>query len=86
MEKKELSFKEKVEVAGDELKKAMKDGGTVILIASEVQDVDSGLCYFAGNQTTALILLESLASTDKQFGKILATALLGAKLKEQRGK
>ena len=37
MEKKEMSFKEKAEVAGDELKKAIKDGGAVILIASEVQ-------------------------------------------------
>lgn len=85
MEKKEMSFKEKVEVAGDELKKAIKDGGTVILIASEVQDVDveSSLCYLAGNKTTALVLLASLAHTDEQFMKLLEDALLAAALKKQ---
>ena len=83
MEKKEMGFKEKVETAGDELEKAIKDGGTVILIASEVQNVESGLSYFAGNQTTALILLANLAHNDKQFRKILETALIAAELKEQ---
>lgn len=78
-----MSFKEKAEVAGDELKKAIKDGGAVILIASEVQDVKSSLVYFAGNQTTATILLASLAHNDKQFRKILVTALIAAELKEQ---
>ena len=83
MEKKEMSFKEKAEVAGDELNKAIKDGGAVILIASEVQDVKSGLSYFAGNQVTATILLASLANTDKQFRKMLKTALLSVEWKEQ---
>lgn len=83
MEKKEMSFVEKVEVAGDELKKAIKDEGAVILIASEVQDVESGLSYLAGNLTTAVILLESLAHNDKQFRKMLETALIAAEWKEQ---
>ena len=42
MEKKEMRFAEKVDVAGGELKKAIKDGYAVILIASEVQDAKSG--------------------------------------------
>ena len=83
MEKEEMSFSEKVEVAGDELKKSIKDGGAVILIASELQDVDSGLSYLAGNLTTAVILLTSLAHTDKQFRKMLKTALISAEWKEQ---
>ena len=83
MEKKEMSFKEKVETAGDELKKEIRDGGAVILIASEVQDVKSGLSYFAGNQTTAVILLASLAHNDKQFRKMLKTALIAAEWKKQ---
>ena len=86
MEKKEMSFKEKAEVAGDELKKAIKDGGTVILIASEVQDVESSLCYLAGNKTTALVLLASLAHTDEQFRKLLEDALFAAALKKQMEK
>lgn len=83
MEKKEMSFKEKAEVAGDELEKAMKDGGAVILIASEVQDIDSSLAYLAGNQTTAIILLASLAHNNKQFRKMLETALIASYWKEQ---
>ena len=83
MGKKEVSFKEKVEVAGEELEKSIKDGGTVILIASEVQDVESSLVYFAGNKTTALVLLASLAHTDEQFRKLLEDALLAAALKKQ---
>lgn len=83
MEKKEMSFKEKAEVAGDELNKAIKDGGAVILIVSEVQDVKSSLVYFAGNQTTATILLASLAHTDKHFRKMLKTALIASDWKEQ---
>ena len=78
-----MSFTEKVEVAGDELKKSIKDGGAVILIASELQDVESGLCYLAGNQTTATILLASLAHTNKDFRKLLEDALLAAELKKQ---
>ena len=87
MEKKELSFTEKVEVAGDELKKAIKDGGAVILIASEVQNVkESGLCYLAGSPTTAKILLAGLAYSDTQFRKILESALKYAEWKEQMEK
>ena len=83
MEKKEMSFIEKAKAAVDELNKAIKDGGAVILIASEVQDVKSGLSYFAGNQTTVLILLANLANNNKQFRKILETALIAAEWKKQ---
>ena len=86
MEKKEMSFKEKAEVAGDELNKAIKDGGTVILIASEVQDAESGFCYLAGNKTTALVLLASLAHTDEEFRKLLEDALFAAAFKKQMEK
>ena len=83
MEKQEMSFVEKVDVAGGGLKKEIKDGGAVILIASEVQDVKSCLSYLAGNPTTIVILLANLAHNDKQFRKILETALIAAELKEQ---
>lgn len=83
MEKKEMSFKEKVDAAGEELRKEIKDGGTVILIASEVQDIESSLCYFAGNQTTATILLAILAHKDEQFRKLLEDALFAAAFEKQ---
>ena len=83
MEKKEMGFADKFEAAGDELRKEIKDGGAVILIASEVQDVDSSLCYFAGNKTTALVLLASLAHTDEHFRKLLEDALFAAAFKKQ---
>ena len=86
MEKKEMSFKEKVDAAGEELRKEIKDGGTVILIASEVQDVESSLCYFAGNETTALVLLAILADKDEQFRKMLETALIASEWKKQMEK
>ena len=87
MEKKEMSFVRKFDAAGDELKKAIKDGGAVILIASEVQNVkESGLCYLAGSPTTAKILLACLAYTDTQFRKILDSALKYAEWKEQMEK
>lgn len=86
MEKKEMSFTEKVECAGDELKKAIKDGGAVILIASETQDAESRLCYFAGNRTTVLVLLASLAYTGEQFRKLLKVAIFAEAFKKQMGK
>ena len=78
-----MSFIEQFEAAGKELEKAMKEGGAMILIASDVQDVDSGLSYISGNLTTAVILLTSLAHTDKQFRKMLKTALIFAEWREQ---
>ena len=44
MEKKEMSFKEKAEVAGEELEKEIKDGGAMILIA-----VDGGEEFIYAN-------------------------------------
>ena len=83
MEKKEMGFKEKVETAGDELGKAIKDGGTMILIASEGRNLEDSLCYIKGSPTTAAILLGKCAHLDKNLKKLLGRALIAAAMEEQ---
>ena len=72
MEKKEMSFFEKVDAAFVELGKELKDGGTLILIASEGRNLEGSLCYLKGSPTTAAILLGDCAYQNKNLKKILA--------------
>ena len=83
MEKKEMSFTDKFEAAGDELEKEIKDGGAMILIASEGRCLDGSLCYIKGNKTTAAILLANCACQDKDLKRILERALIAAAMDEQ---
>lgn len=83
MEKKEMSFIEKLEDAFEELGKELKDGGTMIMIASEGRNLKGSLCYIKGNTTTAAILLGDCAYKNKNLKKILGRALMAAELKEQ---
>ena len=83
MENKEMSFIEKLEDAFEELGKELKDGGTMIMIASEGRNLKGSLCYIKGNTTTAAILLEDCAYKNKNLKKILGRALMAAELKEQ---
>ena len=83
MEKKEIGFADKFEAAGKELEKELKDGGTMIMIASEGRNLKGSLCYIKGNTTTAAILLGDCAYKNKNLKKILGRALMAAELKEQ---
>lgn len=83
MEKKEMSFAEKFQAAGDELEKEIKDRGAMILMASEGLNVENAPVYLVGDQTTATILLASCAYYDNQFKTILERALMAAKMKEK---
>ena len=83
MEKKEMSFIEKLEDAFEELGKELKDGGTMIMIASEERNLKGSLSYIKGNTTTAAILLGECAYKNKNLKKILGRALMAAELKEQ---
>lgn len=80
MENKEMSFVEKLEDAFEELGKELKDGGTMILIASEGRNLKSSLCYIKGSPTTAAILLGDCASQNKNLKKILGRALIAAEM------
>ena len=80
MEKKEMSFTDKFEAAGNELEKEIKDGGTMILIASEGRSLDGSLCYIKGNKTTAAILLANCANQNKDLKRILGRALIAAEM------
>ena len=83
MEKQEMSFIEKFEAAFEELGKELKDGGTMIMIASEERNLKGSLSYIKGNTTTAAILLGECAYKNKNLKKILGRALMAAELKEQ---
>ena len=83
MENKEMSFIEKLEDAFEELGKELKDGGTMIMIASEGRNLKGSLCYIKGNTTTAAILLEDCAYKNKNLKKILGRALMAGEMKEQ---
>ncbi len=83
MQKKEMSFIEKLEDAFEELGKELKDGGTMILIASEGRNLEGSLCYIKGSPTTAAILLGNCAHLDKNLKKLLGRALITAAMEEQ---
>ena len=82
MEKKEMSFIEKFEAAFEELGKELKDGGTMIMIASEGRNLKGSLCYIKGSPTTAAILLGECAYQNKNFKKILERAIIAAEMEE----
>ena len=86
MEKKEIGFADKFEAAGKELEKELKDGGTMIMIASEWRNLKGSLCYIKGSPTTAAILLGGCAYQNKNFKTILEKALMYAELEEQTNK
>lgn len=83
MENKEMSFIEKLEAAFEELGKELKDGGTMIMIASEGRNLKGSLCYIKGNKTTAAILLADCAHQNKDLKRILERALIAAAMDEQ---
>ena len=86
MEKKEMSFIEKFEAAGKELKKAMaeSDNGAMIMIAtSEGVGVSASIEGISCELST---LLAYAAIKDKGFKTILTNAINGVEAYEQRNK
>lgn len=83
MEKKEMGFIEKFDAASNELEKKIKDGGVMIMIASEGRSLDGSLCYIKGNKTTAAILLANCVHQNKDLKRILERALIAAAMDEQ---
>ena len=86
MEKKEMSFIEKFEAAGKELKKAMaeSDNGAMIMIAtSEGVGVSASI---EGKSCELSTLLAYVAIKDKSFKTILTNAINGVEAWEQRNK
>lgn len=70
-----MSFIEKLEGAFEELGNELKDGGTMILIASEGRSLDGSLCYIKGNKTTAAILLANCANQNNDLKRIYPKSL-----------
>ena len=75
MEKKEMSFADKFEAAGDELEKEIKDGGAMILIA-----VDGGEEFIYSNilgesRKLAAMLSYAALRGSHGFDEILANAV-----------
>lgn len=75
-----MSFLDKFEAAFEELGKELKDGGTMIMIASEGRNLKGSLCYIKGSPTTAAILLGDCAFQNKNLKKILGRALIAAEM------
>lgn len=78
MEKKEMSFIEKFEAAGKELKKAMVESNkdAMIMIATSEGNDESGVsASIKGKSFELLELLAYVAIKDKGFKKILTDAI-----------
>ena len=73
MEKKEMSFTDKFEAAGDELEKEIKDGGAMILIAANGGDAQYGNIIGSRSSLSALLAFASLKSDG--FDEVLANAV-----------
>ena len=90
MEKKEMSFIEKFEAAGKELKKAMAESnnGAMIMIAtSEGNDERRVYAGIEGKKSAELsALLAYVAIKDNGFKTILTNAIKGVEAYEHRNK
>ena len=82
MEKKEMSFKEKVETAGDELNKEIKDGGAMILIATDRGD--ETYVNIMGNRKGLSVMLAYAALKSEGFDEILANAVKGIEMYREK--
>lgn len=73
MEKKEMSFKDKFQAAGEELEKEIKDGGAMILIATNGGDAQYGNIIGSRSSLSALLAFASLKADG--FDEVLANAV-----------
>ena len=89
MEKKEMSFIEKFEAAGEELNKAMAESNkeAMIMIAtSEGNDERRVSASIEGKSAELSTLLAYAAIRDKDFKTILTNAIMRVEAWEQRNK
>ena len=82
MEKKEMSFIEKFEAAGDELEKEIKDGGAMILIATNGGDAQYG--NIIGSRKGLSVMLAYAAIKSEGFYEILANAVKGIEMYREK--
>ena len=73
MEKKEMSFADKFEAAGNELEKEIKDGCAMILIATDGGDVQYGNIMGSRSSLSALLAFASLKADG--FDEVLVNAV-----------
>ena len=90
MEKKELSFIEQFEAAGNELEKKMeeesKNGAMIMIATSEGNDERRVSTSIEGKSRDLSTLLAYAAIKDKGFKTILTYAIMGVEAWEQRNK
>ena len=84
MEKKEMSFIDKFAAAGEELKKEIKDGYAMIMIASsEGNNGSSVSASIKGKSRDLSTLLAYVASKDKDIKTMFTNALMRVEALEQ---
>ena len=89
MEKKEMSFIEQFEAAGNELEKKMEEeskNGAMIMIAAE-EPKEEGICAnIKGKPVMLSALLAYVACKDKGFKMLLIDAIKFVEMHEQKNK
>ena len=90
MEKKEMSFIEQFEAAGNELEKKMeeesKNGAMIMIATSEGNDERRVSASIEGKSRDLSTLLAYVAIKDKGFKTVLTNAIMGVEAWEQRNK
>ena len=90
MEKKEMSFIEQFEAAGNELEKKMeeesKNGAMIMIATSEGNDERRVSASIKGKSCEITTLLAYVTIKDKDFKTILTNAIKGVEACEQRNK
>ena len=89
MEKKEMSFIEKLEAAGNELEKKMEEeskNGAMIMIAAE-ETKEEGICAnIKGKPVMLAAMLSYVACKDKGIRMLLIDAIKFVEMHEQKNK
>lgn len=89
MEKKEMSFIEQFEAAGNELEKKMEEeskNGAMIMIAAEEPE-EKGICAnIKGKPVMLFALLAYVACQNKGFKMLLINAIKFVEMHEQKNK
>ena len=87
MEKKEMSFIEQFEAAGNELEKKMEEeskNGAMIMIAAEEHKEEGICCNIKGKSVMLSALLSYIACKDKGFKMILIDTIKFVEMHEQK--
>ena len=89
MEKKEMSFIEQFEAAGNELEKKMEEeskNGAMIMIAAEETKEEGICCNIKGKSVMLSALLAYIACKDKGFKMLLIDTIKFVEMHEQKNK